>query len=150
MKKQLLYAVVLCSSFSFYAATEEKISPEMFSLGNLAAAAEQAQMQAMFSQFIYMIRQLQDAACSMQTTLEQVKEAIKEQVTAFNKIPNDNTPEAYMMRQAFALYKEALKVIADATRNKGLPAVEAETLRKGVDTEATRLKVIEYIESLLK
>jgi hypothetical protein len=149
MKKQLLYAVALCSSFSFYAA-EEKVSPEMFSLENLAAAFEQAQVQAMFSQFIFMIRQMQDMACSTQTTLEQVKDALKEQLEPLNNIPNENTQEAYMLRQTLNIFKEALKVVADVTRKNKLPAVNAEIFRKGVDAQATRLKVIEYIESLLK
>jgi hypothetical protein len=151
MKKQLLYIAALCSSFSFCAAAEEqKISPEMFSLENLAASFEQAQMQAMFSQFIFMIRQMQDAACSTQTTLEQVKEAIKQQLEPLNNIPNENTQEAYMQRQMLGLFKEALKVVADVTRKNKLPAVNPEIFRKGVDAQATRLKVIEYIESLLK
>jgi hypothetical protein len=150
MKKQLLYVAALCSSFSFYAAEEQKISPEMFSLENLAAAFEQAQMQAMFSQFIFMIRQMQDAACSTQTTLEQVKEAIKKELEPLNTIPNENTQEAYMLRQTLGIFKEALKVVADVTRKNKLPAVNTEIFRKGVDAQATRLKVIEYIESLLK
>lgn len=143
--KKLLYIAAACSSLSLFSAVDENLSLE-----NLAQVVGQSQMQAMFDNFVFMIRQMQDLACSNQATLEQIKEELSKQLAPLKNIPNDNSEEAYMLRSTLSIFKEALKVVAEATRGNRLPAVNEKIFKKGVDAQATRLKVVECIESFLK
>lgn len=143
--RHLFYATALCSTLGLCAAADNNFALE--TLGNTLA---QSQSKAMYDQFVFMIRQLQDMACSTQANLDQVKEILTQQLEQFKNIPNDNSEEAYMMRHALGIFKKALAAVAEVTRKNALPAVDSEIFKKGVDAQVTRLKVIEYIESMLK
>ncbi len=157
--KKLLYIAATCSSFQVFAVVNEQFSlttlrtnfqQSQEAFQKLQTELAKIQVKLMYDQFALLIREIQDATCSNQLTLEQAKEVLKEQLTPLVNIPNDNSEEAYMLRETLTLVKKALATVAQVTRKNELPAVDSAALKKGVDAQATRLKVVEYIESLLK
>jgi hypothetical protein len=154
--KHLFYAAALCSSLScigaanmeFSLATLESELQKLYAdLQQKQQAMGEVEVQLVYKQFVQLFRKAQDVACN---NFEEAKKAVAEQLEPFSNIPHDNSQEAYALREALTLIKKALAAVADVTRKNQLPAVDAQMLKKGVDAQATRLKMIEYIESLLK
>lgn len=145
MKKVFLYATALCAFSSAHAVVNEQLSLE-----NLMQRCLQMEVELSFSQILLTVRGLQDQACSGTVSLEQIKKAVEEQFGALKNIPNDDSEQSQILQRTLEIIKQAVAMVAEATRKNELPAVDARIFKKGIDAQATRLKVIEIIEEFFK
>ncbi len=144
--KKLLYAVALCSSVSMYAKVNEAYEPQV-----ILQELVEAQQTLLENQMRLALLEIVNAACIINgPTFEQIKEQLPSIVEQFTNIPDDESQESMMLEaQAQAFFREFVE-IATVIRKNELPAIDNKMLKKGTDVQATRLKVVECIESLLK
>jgi|GEM_PF-6022234 len=153
MKNYVLSAALLCgvSSVTMHAVVKEE-----YALENLMQHLMQLQLESAYTQMVMFVRELQDGLCLCEFTFDQVKEIVAQRFGGLKKISDDeeeSSPEQAMMQQqareqAREMLKQAIAAVAKVTRDNQLPAIEG--LKKGVDAQALRRKVIEYIEAYLK
>lgn len=146
MKKQLLSIAAACSVFALSAKVNEAYNAEM-----VFKQMIEANQKAMICQIRLTWLDLVNAACMINgATLEDVEKQLAIIAEQIKNIPDDETQETMMLKAQAAMFLSEFERIAEVIRKNELPAIDAQALKKGVDVQATRLKVISYFESLLK
>jgi hypothetical protein len=141
MKNYILSIAALCAFASASAVIEEAFLPE-----NLMQCIVQGEI----CKNILGLTQILDSYAAGDLTEDQLKQEITQIVGMFKNIPNDNSQRSMMLMAEAELFQQAFAAVADVARKNQLPALDAKRVRKGVDVQAARLKVIGMIEAALK
>jgi hypothetical protein len=146
MKKQFLSLVAVCSVFALSAKVNEAYIAEA-----VFKQMIEANQKAMICQTRLSWLNIVNAPCIVNgATLEEVEKELTAIVEQIKNIPDDETQETMMLKAQAALFLSEFEKIAEVIRKNELPAIDAQSLKKGVDVQATRLKIVAYFESLLK
>lgn len=141
MKNYILSIAALCAFASASAVIEEAFLPE-----NLMQCIVQGKM----AEHAYGLIQLLDGYAAGDLAEDQLKQMITQMASVFKNIPNDNSERSMMLMSEAEFFKQAFAAVAETARKNQLPALDAKRVRKGVDVQAARLKVIGMIEAALK
>jgi hypothetical protein len=146
MKKQFLSLAAVCSVFALSAKVNEAYIAEA-----VFKQMIEANQKAMICQTRLSWLNIVNAPCIVNgATLEEVEKELTAIVEQIKNIPDDETQETMMLKAQAALFLSEFEKIAEVIRKNELPAIDAQSLKKGVDVQATRLKIVAYFESLLK
>lgn len=146
MKKQLLYVAALCASFSMHAAVVEK-----YDMQNLMQEFMNAQIQFITKQFeVHVVFLLNAPSMIHGATIEQVEQTIHENFDPLKNIPQEESEEAMIKTMHADILKHVVSEIATVVRKNQMPAIDTKELKRGVDVQANRLKVLELIEASLR
>lgn len=146
MKKQLLIIAALCSSFGAYAKINEQYEEENIIKRLVAASQAVAECQLRIQ-----LLNIVNALCVKNgPNFDELKEQLSQGIGQLKNIPDEETEENMMLKAQAGMFIAEFKKIAEVIRRNELPAINGEELKKGIDVQASRLKVVELLESLLK